>query len=73
MWTPHVSYIQMKQSRCVDHSSGQVQGKETQKPFINPVPFPEQVSAPNPEASDGQCWWRPWGGKGDRRYCIIKG
>lgn len=31
MWTPHVSYIQMKQSRCVDHSPREVRGKETQK------------------------------------------
>lgn len=53
MWTPHVSYIQMKQSRCVDHSPREVRGKETQKLSINPVPLPEQVSAPNPEASDG--------------------
>lgn len=53
MWNPHVSYIQMKQSRCPDHSLREAEGTETQDLFVNPVPSPEQVSVPSPEAHDG--------------------
>lgn len=31
MWNPHVSYIQIKQSKCVDRSPREVHGKEIKK------------------------------------------